>query len=115
MPLEQVAILPNGAQCGGIWALEATGTNVARNPAAFVGALEALVAEARAAGAESVILGAAVLAGYAAKLTSDGPFIDPGEAAIARVACTPTDLLFVPQPSTSLAAGLSSLLAGLGT
>lgn len=99
MLLEQVAILPNGAQCREFWALEATGADVARNPAAFVGALKALVAQARAAGAEYVILGGAVLAGYVAKLTSDGPFIDPVKAAIARVACTPADLLFVPQPS----------------
>ncbi len=81
----QIALRPNAGLCRGVWALEATGLDVSRDPAGFVAALDDLAAQARAAGAEALILGGAALAGFAPRLGTAARFIDCVAAAAAAL------------------------------
>ena len=66
-------------------ALDATGLDVRRDPDAFVAGFNALGQQARAAGAEALILGGAVLAGYAPRLRAGVRYIDCVAAAVAAI------------------------------
>lgn len=87
--LEQLATHPAGARCRGVWTLDVTGAAIAAEPGAFVSALDALAREAVDAGAEYVILGGAVLAGFAERLKPVALFIDCVGAAAAALSATP--------------------------
>ncbi|MGE0415277.1 MAG: aspartate/glutamate racemase family protein [Acetobacteraceae bacterium] len=113
MLLDQLATLPQRDLCRGIWTLDATGADVAADPQGFVAAMDALAMQAVAAGAQQVILGGAVLAGYAPRLRPIAPFIDCVQAAIAHLATmTIPRRVRQPAPAIGLSPELTSLLAG---
>lgn len=87
MLLEQIALSPHAARCRGVWTLEATGADVARDPERFVEELNTLAECGVAAGATSIILGGAVLAGYAPRLRPVAHFVDCVHAAVEQLPC----------------------------
>ncbi len=108
MLLEQIALLPQAALCKGVWALEATGHDVRQNPDAFVDALNECADQAVAKGAGTLILGGAVLAGYAPRLRSTARIIDCAQAAVAHVFAVSAKDARARQPGPTL--GLSPQL-----
>lgn len=73
-----VAEIGLASRLSGIHALELTGDRIARDPGPALNALKARISEAQAAGADSVILGGAGLAGFATMLQADAsvPLLD---------------------------------------
>ncbi len=87
--LEQIALSPNAALGRGVWTLDATGLDVRRDPDAFIAQFDDLGRQALAAGAEALILGGAVLAGYAPRLRAGVRYIDCVAAAVAAISPAP--------------------------
>lgn len=82
--LAQANALRPGA-CVGVWALPGSGLDFMREPAALSASLDTACAEAASAGAATIILGGAVLAGHAHHLHCAVPLIDCIETAAAAV------------------------------
>lgn len=109
---EQLAVSPRGTLCRGIWALDATGADVVRDPQGFVAALDALAERAVGEGAERLILGGAALAGYAPRLRPIAPFIDCVAAAVRQLpSATVRPTVLQPGPAAGLSPDLSALFA----
>jgi Asp/Glu/hydantoin racemase len=82
---EQITLHPNAPLCRGVFALQTTGLAVSQNPDGHLPALNALAAEARAAGATTLILGGAALAGLAPRLEPGPTYLDCLTAAAAQL------------------------------
>lgn len=80
---ERIRSGPHAALSRGVFAIQTTGLDVARDPDRFVSVLQAAVDEAAAAGARNIILGGSALAGFGSRLSGEAHLIDPLEAAMA--------------------------------
>ena len=90
---ERLALHPARALCLEVHALAGTGLDFAGHSAAAIGVLNQAAQQLAAAGAGSIILGGAALAGLATRLTAPVPFIDCLDAALAlalEASSTPT-------------------------
>ncbi len=79
---ERVALAAPRTPFVGVFAAEGTGLDVSRQDRDVVGELERLASRAVAAGARTLILGGAALAGMASRLSTNVQWVDCVEAAI---------------------------------
>jgi allantoin racemase len=114
MLTEFVSMMPEANLFTGVYCVDATGSSVSREPDRFVGLITDQIGKAQAAGAETVILGGAALAGFSSRLDCEPVPIDCIAAAV-------TELLELESPSRSgkddppslPSIGLTEELAGL--
>jgi Asp/Glu/hydantoin racemase len=76
MLVEQLAIHPANALCRTVKALPGTGLDLARDPKRMIAAIDQAAADLTEDGVVTVVLGGAVLAGLAPRLTAPARFID---------------------------------------
>lgn len=81
----QIAALPCAPLCRGVLAVPASGAEIAADPDRFTPAIDGLALRAVAAGAETLILGGAVLAGFAPRLRPVARFTDCVATAMAAM------------------------------
>lgn len=81
---ERVTILKAGAHCVGIYAVDASPSDLAADPSRAIVLLEETVGKAMRAGAESVVLGGGALAGLSDHLNARVRCIDCIQAAMAE-------------------------------
>lgn len=87
---ERVSLARVGAPFLGVFAADGDGLDAARDAGGVVARLQGLADEAVRAGAQTLILGGAALAGFAAGLRSQARLVDGLEAAM-RAACRRTE------------------------
>ncbi|MDQ0393937.1 aspartate/glutamate racemase family protein [Labrys monachus] len=107
---ERVRLAGAGDGYVGTFALDGTGLDAMRDPGAVLRRLEGEVRRATAAGARTVILGGAALAGFAASLPPVADYVDCVQAAMAEAAMARGSSGFEPVPQPGPAAGLSPAL-----
>jgi Asp/Glu/hydantoin racemase len=80
---EMIRLSPYSTQNRGVFAIDATGLSVSRDPDGFVGSLQLTLENAISSGAEAVLLGGSALAGFGPRLAGGSvELIDPLRSAM---------------------------------
>jgi Asp/Glu/hydantoin racemase len=115
---ERIRLASPRARCVGVFAMEGSGLDFAGSPDAAIAALDMLAAEAVAAGARTLILGGAALAGLGNRLGTPARYIDCVDAAVSEAIAggAPIRATRTPQAGTpnGMSAPLEDLLVKLG-
>ncbi|WP_298014487.1 aspartate/glutamate racemase family protein [uncultured Castellaniella sp.] len=81
---ERMLSMPHADLARGIFAVDTTGLDITRNPAAFTDMMQSAVDDATRAGARTIILGGSALSGFGGRLRASVRLIDPLAAAMAQ-------------------------------